>query len=145
LDDEGTVWFGTTNGILSASDMVLTDRTSEIGILDTLDVRSSAVIDGKVLFGTTSGQLIEYNKGKWNVYGKHFLGSAGGIMAIVSESPDIIWLGTENGGIIRHHGNKNSKITVSDGLPSNHVRALAIEDGTLWAVCYGGIAEIKTK
>ena len=121
---------------------MLSDRTSEVG-LGEIDVRSLGVQDGRILFGTESGQLIEYNNGSWDVYSSRYLGTDKGIYAIAVSPDGSTWFGTNGDGIIGFENGKKITITIEDGLPSNYVRALAVSGNSLWAACYGGTAEIK--
>ena len=140
VDSSGTVWFGTSRGIVSFSKNELTNWTPQIKAgSDSLDIRSAAVSGGTVYFGTNSGKLITYNGKSWAVSGK----STCGIHAIAVESSGELWLGTDGDGLIRAGKDGSATYTISDGLPSNRIRALAFREGKMIAACYGGIAVIE--
>ena len=141
MDGRGTIWFGTSDGIVSFTDDELTDRTAEVG-LDAVDVRSIAVDGNRVLFGTNDGKLIEYADGSWDVYGRNYVGTDSGIFSIAVGPSGGIWLGTNGDGIVGTGEGLEIHLKLSDGLPSNYVKSLAINGSTLWAACYGGTASI---
>jgi len=142
LGGDGTVWFGTAAGIVSFEGTELTDRTPEIG-LEKVDVRSIAVDGDRILFGTNDGELIEYSNGKWEVYGAGYVKTRKGIYAVLAVPSGRIWLGTNGDGIIGIGDGGTVRYTVSDGLPSNYVKALAFKDNVLWAACYGGAVSLE--
>jgi len=142
IDKSGTVWFGTTKGIVSFADKNLNDRTPETG-LGEIDVRSIAVAGDRILFGTNSGKLVEYNNGSWDVYGYNFLGTDKGIHTIAVEPTGAMWFGTDGDGIFYRNDGIKANYTFADGLPSNYIRSIDYRDGVLWAACYGGVATLQ--
>ncbi len=142
IDSKGTVWFGTTEGIVSFADDKINDRTSEIDY-EEIDVRSMLVKDDKIYFGTNSGNLIVYNGDTWDIYSNKYLKTDKGILTITSEPTGALWLGTYGDGVIRLENGKAVKFTMSDGLPFDFVRSIEFRDGILWAACYGGVAKIE--
>lgn len=140
-DADGTIWFGTAAGIVSFTGTELTDHTPDIS-LDVVDVRSMAIDGDRVLFGTNDGKIIEYRNGTWDIYGESYLGTDKAVYAIAVESPGRIWVGTNGDGIISAGEGPKVRLGLSDGLPSNFIKSIDIGNGTLWAACYGGVAEI---
>ncbi|MBA7560730.1 hypothetical protein ES708_02361 [subsurface metagenome] len=141
LDSTGTLWFGTTEGIVSIYDDMLTDRTPEID-LDTVDVRAIIAKDSRVYFGTDSGKLLIYDNDSWEILGNRYLDTGSGISAMTFDPDGVLWLGTNGDGLIRYDGKGTSRYTIKDGLPSNYVRSLAYDNGTLWMACFGGVATL---
>lgn len=137
LDSTGTVWFGTDAGIVSFSDNKLANWTSRTGS-DSVDVRSVAVMNGTVYFGSSDGKLIAFDGKSWNSKSK----SSKSISVIAADPSGVLWLGTEGDGIVRIDKNRSTRFTIDDGLPSNLVRALLVQDDRVLAACYGGIGVI---
>ncbi len=137
MDSTGTVWFGTDAGIVAFSKNTLTNWTSEAGS-DSIDVRSVAVSNGTVYFGTNSGKLIAWDGKSWNSSSR----SSKGILAITVDPSGALWLGTDGDGVIRVNGKSVTHYTMADGLPSNRVNAVAVHDNRVLAACYGGMGVI---
>jgi ligand-binding sensor domain-containing protein len=137
LDSTGTVWFGTAAGIVSFADNKMSDWTKQAGA-DSIDVLSVTASGNKVFFGTGDGTLIEYDGKSWKSSGK----ASSGITAILADDSGVLWLGTDGAGVLRTGKGGETKYSMTEGLPSNRVRALAIHDGQLVAACYGGIGLI---
>jgi len=143
IDSTGTVWFATTGGIVSFADNnTLLDWTPETG-LESVDARSLHIRDSKVYIGTSAGNLLVYDGKQWDVYSNRFLKTEKTILTITSEPSGALWLGTDGDGIIYVGDGRTTKYDMSDGLPSNFVRALDYHDGKIWAACYGGLATLE--
>ncbi|MCD6308051.1 MAG: hypothetical protein J7M24_03540, partial [Candidatus Latescibacteria bacterium] len=106
-------------------------------------VRAIAVDGDRVLFGTDVGKLVEYKNGAWDVFGSSFFDIKSGIYTIALSPTGGIWVGTNGDGIVGIEDSGSMHITMEDGLPSNMVRSIAFRGETLWAACYGGVAEIS--
>jgi ligand-binding sensor domain-containing protein len=55
-----------------------------------------------------------------------------------------LWVGTEDGGVIRHRDGAFTALTTKNGLPDNHVTRIDEDDaGTIWIFTPGGLAQWK--
>ena len=54
-----------------------------------------------------------------------------------------IWIGTSGGGIIKYNGTSFEQFTTSDGLPSNYIRDILIDEHGLWVCTSNGLANMK--
>ena len=54
-----------------------------------------------------------------------------------------IWIGTSGGGILKYNGTSFEQFTTSDGLPSNYIRDILIDEHGLWICTSNGLANMK--
>jgi ligand-binding sensor domain-containing protein len=69
------------------------------------------------------------------------------IVALQVDADGIVWCGTWGGGLARFDGSSWKYLTVTDGLPSNHVFMLyrSEKSGTLWVGTSNGLAKLENK
>ena len=54
-----------------------------------------------------------------------------------------IWIGTTGGGLLKYNGTSFEQFTTNDGLPSNYIRDILVDEHGLWICTYNGLANMK--
>mgnify|MGYP001158766004 CR=1 FL=1 len=54
-----------------------------------------------------------------------------------------IWIGTTGGGLLKYNGTSFEQFTTNDGLPSNYIRDILIDEHGLWICTINGLANLK--
>ena len=54
-----------------------------------------------------------------------------------------IWIGTLGGGLLKYDGTSFEQFTTNDGLPSNYIRDILVDDHGLWICTVNGLANMK--
>ncbi len=134
-DSRGQVWIGTADGLAVYSNGEL-QKVADRGGAQLWDVRSIAE--------DTSGNI-------WISAGKELLAMKGGrfqpvagwtakyeIEVLYRDASGNIWVGTDGAGLFRYSQGHFARYTTSQGLGSNHVRAiLGDREGALWISTFG--------
>jgi signal transduction histidine kinase/CheY-like chemotaxis protein/ligand-binding sensor domain-containing protein/AraC-like DNA-binding protein len=100
--------------------------------------------DGRLVAGTGL-QVFERLDGKWRMLADWHVRHAA--RAFADGADGALWIGTNGGGIARCAHGRCRVITAADGLPSDFVRSLHVdEDGWLWIGTEGrGLARLDTQ
>ncbi len=144
---DGAVWVGTLKGLARRKD-------GEVTVFGTTDGLPSDTVtalhldrDGTVWIGTDAG-LAAYSGGS---IVDHSLGRpllAGPVAAIAGSGSDELWLGmwqaTQAYGLRRYSRDAVTSFTTKDGLPSDAVTSLRLDDqGVLWVGTLAGLARLQ--
>lgn len=142
-DENNRLWFGTYGGGVlkySNSDFVRSPRELSDQTIGAL------YCDGEnVLVGTRGHGIFCYRNDSLQAAPafdelKDFM-----VSAIVRDNKNIIWVGTENKGLIRIAQDKTTTFTVADGLPENKVTSFFIDaNETMWMGTPQGIAYMES-
>jgi ligand-binding sensor domain-containing protein/serine phosphatase RsbU (regulator of sigma subunit) len=54
-----------------------------------------------------------------------------------------IWIGTFGGGLLKYDGTSFEQFTTNDGLPSNYIRDILVDEHGLWICTVNGLANLK--
>ena len=54
-----------------------------------------------------------------------------------------IWIGTSGGGLLKYDGTSFEQFTTNDGLPSNSIRDILVDEHGLWICTSNGLANMK--
>lgn len=157
VDDDGTLWVGTDDGLarFSADGSEVTTYTTTDG-LDSNAVFAITRLRDELLIGTAysylnGGGLNRFKEGAWqSVRG---FPSANpderpgrlsyNVTSILEESPGILWVGTLNG-VGRFDGQAWQRFSTTEGLPNNRVNLLFKDSGgTIWAATDQGAARFN--
>ena len=91
-----------------------------------------------------AGGLFSWDGRAWKVLTTQNGLPADGVRAIADDAESNLWIGTENGGVIRLRDGKFVSFLTKDGLPSAHIASLYVDaQGVLWAGTGGGLARFK--
>ncbi len=141
----GALAFATDGSLLVGTSEGLFRRRN--GVWETLlvdrDVRALLEEpDGRLWIGTARG-LISWSDGVLQERGPSHLNTTA-VRALVREEDGTIWAATPDG-LLRWRDHRLVRVTYQDGLPSQDVRCLAIDDnGLLFAGTTHGLARIDT-
>ncbi len=108
--------------------------------------RLFALYEGKAggLWAGTQAGPAYWNGQFWRTFSAFDGVAAKPVQAIVQEPAGDVWFGTDGAGLERLHEGRAETFTKTNGLPSNSISALLLdEDGTLWAATSGGLARLR--
>lgn len=133
-----SLWVGTAEGLARYDGEAWTTYTVEDG-LDSNTVTAMADVGGRLVAGTAGGPagsgLMVHENGRWMSFpgfpstpeeGLNQLSTS--VTSIARIEDQALWVGTTNG-LGRFDGQKWRRYSTIDGLPSNHVTALLIDEG----------------
>ena len=142
-DQDGDIWFGTTEGVSRFNGRTFTNYTAEDGLVGQ-DVE--AIIQcraGYLWIGTENG-LSQFDD-RQDV-GEKFTNftTANGlpnerVHAVAQDGEGALWIGTENG-LSRFDGNRFTNFTTVDGLAGNLVWSLLEDGDDLWIGTENGLS-----
>ena len=161
VDYEGNLWFTSSRqGVMKIVPNQFTD-IFEWYELDARVVNATCVANGMLFIGSDNGLVVLGNKDVieslpiTKVYSKRdtlkntndliaFLNGVR-IRSVIKGSDGHVWFSTySDRGLVEYFDNTIRCYTVEDGLPSDRVRTVSMrQDGTVMAVCSGGLAYIK--
>lgn len=125
---DGAIWIGQRHGVLTRflNGRFTTfkyQRSSKSAINSLLEDR-----DGSLIVGTYGSGVARFRNGQFEV-----IQATGEIPAMVEAADGTLWLGTDGEGVIRIKNGIATSLTKANGLLSDHILALYIDDeGVLW-------------
>lgn len=160
-DYEGNLWFTSARmGVMKVVANQFSDLFVRYGIEQNV-VNTTCLSDENLFIGTDTGLIVIGDKGvKKKVQLKSAKTASGKdlesddllklldgvrIRSIIRDSKDRLWISTwRTDGLMRYYNGKLTAFTSADGLLSDQVRMVAeAEDGSMMAVCAGGLSVIK--
>ncbi|MFY2763472.1 two-component regulator propeller domain-containing protein [Arenimonas sp. MALMAid1274] len=142
-DREGLIWVGTTNGLFRIADGPVKSLDTARGLTDGYTRTVLAASDGSVWIGTGLGADV-LRDGKLSPAPVRWASTTPSSVLTLAENRDGVWLGTFDEGLIRasrRPGDPELRARRSDGLPSDHIRAIEpASDGGLWIGTVAGLA-----
>lgn len=135
---DGTIWLGTEGGLARFKD----DKWENWQHDDGLGAKYE-LVKADIQFTNDPGKASSHHARQKSEQGLEDVDIAYNPNYIISMAIDhdgIIWCGTWGGGLARFDGKEWSNFTVKDGLPSNHIFMLRVDDaGQLWVGTSGGL------
>ncbi len=148
---DGTLWFGTAGGGVSAYDGASwRSFTTADGLTTNYIVAIGQGSDGALWFGGDAlqgagGGLSVYNGQKWRQVREEDGLSHNTVTAIHGAADGRLWVGTERGVSVLEAG-RWRRLTTRDGLGHNYVTSIhERRDGTLWFGAIGGVSILDPK
>ncbi len=144
-DREGLIWVGTTNGLYRIADGPVYGIDPARGLGDGYTRVVMETADGTVWIGHAGG-LDRLRDDRVEAVPLPGLGDRpASVLALAPARDGGLWLGTYDQGVLHLPGPAGGtplpRLTRSDGLPADHVRALLEDpDGTLWIGTTHGLA-----
>ena len=134
-DSRGRVWIGTADGLALYSNRTIRSITDRRGA-QLWDVRSIAEDASGNLWISAGKELLAMKNGKF----ERVDGWAAKyeIEVLYRDAAGDMWVGTDGAGLFRYSRGSFTNFTTTEGLGSNHVRAiLADRTGALWISTFG--------
>ncbi len=147
-DSEQNVWAATVDGFLSEKDSFQTNWGAKFKPLAGRVLDIKATEDGKLWVATSENGLLrlEVNNGEvlgFEIINQKIVSPIESIKSLFAAHDGKLWVATSNG-IYSLDENLNVKhYDTSDGLPSNDVNAVAVQQDTLWAATVAGLSKIQ--
>ena len=143
-DKEGSIWFGTGNGVSrfeGNSWQTYTQQNSLAGNPVNAIIQDQ---EGAIWFGTGNG-VSRFEGNSWQTYTQQNSLAGNPVNAIIQDQEGAIWFGTGNG-VSRFEGNSWKIYTQNDGLADNAVLGI-IQDrkGAMWFGTRGGVSRFDGK
>jgi ligand-binding sensor domain-containing protein/signal transduction histidine kinase len=137
-DASGDVWIGTNFGLAVFREGRI--ETPAIAPATPLNVVSLTLDGGgALLVGTTHGVYRARRSASGLTLEDVAIGPGLYARVVRRDRGGVLWIGTDDNGLVRLDGGSQTRFTVDDGLPSPHVRALAEDgQGVLWVGTKGG-------
>jgi PAS domain S-box-containing protein len=135
---DGTVFIGTTAGLVKFSHESFTTTTIADGLADN-NVRAVYVSPDDVLWVGTAAGLCRLKDGRWKTFTTKDGLANNRVRSIRKDHDGNLWIGTNGGGLSRMWGTQISSYTTYDGLIDGYVSAL-YEDNeqSFWVGTVGG-------
>ena len=140
----GTIWIGTTAGLIRCSDNKL-ERLAALGGAAAGDVRAlESGPEGELWIGTQGNGLGRFKDGKLRTFRSPEGLTRDFILSLCQEVDGTLWIGTLDRGICRYRDGRFASISTEQGLPSNMIGH--IEDdglGFLWFNSQNGLFRVS--
>lgn len=138
---DGTIWFGTNNGVSHFEDGSWTTYTTEDGLADDRVKDIAVDMDDTLWFATFGGGVSHFDPEGWTTYTTEE-GVAENVLNCIAVAPNgVVWVGAADNGISRFDGQTWARYTASHGLVDNETWSiLTAPDGTVWASSINGIS-----
>lgn len=136
---DGTIWIATHRGVSKYSNGRFINYSEKEGlpyhvILSMLEDRNR-----RMWFGTYGGGVSVFNHNEFRTF-THENGVGSNVVYTIDEDDEgVLWFGT-NCGVARKMENSSRYYHVEDGLPSDTVRAILVDDEGVWFCTDRGIA-----
>jgi len=139
-DKDGRLWTGTLQGLMYVDGDRLLPAPRALGLPPGLAWPYRApdgrlwVVAGADLYVVQDGRLRRWRS----------VPQAGRITAVLQDRHGVVWLGTENQGVLRLEDDGVRKVDRAMGLPEGRVAALfEDQEGSLWAGTNGGLYRLR--
>lgn len=144
FDHEGSLWFTTKKSGLHRLKQGQFINYSVYDGLSTNFVNIVVEYAGKYYIGLDDGKISVVENGRVRPFGTHFDFQNIGIRDILFDKEKTMWIASYKG-LLKKQGKTERLFTAEDGLSSEEIRKLYLdEDGTLWlATKSGGIISFK--
>ena len=142
-DSDGTLWFGTRDGISQYDGVEFVNLTTEYGLAHNAVRDIYRGLDGFLWIGTEGGvsrydgeQFVNFTQ-KDGLVGNQ-------VWAIHQDENEILWFGTYGGGVSGYDGKAWTTLDTQDGLADNRVHSIDPDpDGNLWFSTEEGLTRYR--
>ncbi len=130
-DSKGYLWIGTSSGISRFDGKRFKNFSKKHGLPNNYIYSIWETQEGTLLAGSANGGLSSHQSGRFSAP-LTLPHRPAHVLCFAEEGGGPLWLGTEKG-LYRIDGKNIKAYTISDGLPANIIRALALDrEGNLW-------------
>ncbi len=140
------MWFGTHEGLARFDGRYFTvfNQANAPALQGDGIASLHAARDGSLLIGLRDGGLVRYKENKFAPVTVSGTTLTGTVSVIVEGPGNAIWLGSSNAGVARVVDGVSRVFNTKDGLPSNAVAAIHIEEtGEVWVGTFAGLVKIR--
>ena len=132
-DHDGNLWIASGNeGLLRVSDGQISRYTTKDGLSSDEVICIHEDRDGNLWVGTNEGGLDRFRDGSFTTFASEEGLASDRTHSVIEDNAGDIWV-TTAAGLTQLHGTHARVYTTADGLPSNDVLAMWIDDGgNLW-------------
>ena len=131
IDKAGNKWFGTNQGVSKFDGNTWTTYTTSDGLISNYVDAIAVDNEGNKWFLSYKG-ISKFDGNTWTNYMPSFIHQYF-IRSIAIDAQDILWFGTNGKGVYKFNGTTWINYTISDGLVSNYVDAIAVDKkGNMW-------------
>jgi len=137
---DGYIWMGTEEGLVRFDGIrfVVSDRQSAPALHSPFVMSLFESPDGTLWIGTYGGGLARLRNGRIEAFRPDLLGSDR-IREFHAAANGALFAATAGGGLLRIDGEKVTRFTTRDGLPSDRIWAIEDDgDGGMWIATHGG-------
>ncbi len=137
---DGYLWIGTEEGLVRFDGMrfVVRDRQNAPGLRSPFISSLYEAPDKTLWIGTYGGGVARLRNGQIEAFHPELLGSDR-IREFHTTLDGALFVATAGGGLLRIDGEKVTRFTVRDGLPSDRIWTIADDgEGGLWVATHGG-------
>ncbi len=141
-DRQGSMWFGTGEGVIRFKDDTFTRFTTADGLSSNFIRAICEDREGSIWIGTADRGLNRLSKRIVTVYSVNEGMAADNIYPILEDRAGRVWIGST--GLTKFENGSFTHYTKKDGLPANTVQSLYEDsEGRLWVGCIGGVGWFK--
>jgi diguanylate cyclase (GGDEF)-like protein len=137
---DGYLWVGTEEGLVRFDGMrfVVSDRQNAPALRSPFISSLYEAPDKTLWIGTYGGGVARLRNGRIEAFHPELLGSDR-IRAFLTARDGALFVATAGGGLLRIDGEKVTRFTTRDGLPSDRIWTIADDgEGGLWVATHGG-------
>jgi signal transduction histidine kinase/ligand-binding sensor domain-containing protein len=144
-DRSGSLWAGTSAGLVRNRDGVRTIYTTSDGLAGD-DIKAILEDRQGSLWVGTYGGLSRFEDGKFTSYAETDGLASRRIRSLYEDKNGALWIGTYDGGLSRFKDGRFTKCTAEDGLFDNGVFQILEDDsGNFWISCNRGIYRVSRR
>lgn len=119
-DKAGTLWFASSNGLISFRDGVPTRYTTQSG-LPSNDVKAICEARDGSFWVATYGGVAHFKAGQWRSLTEKDGLASNHVRAVYEDNRGTVWFGTYDGGLSRFRDGRFTNYSTTNGLHSNGV------------------------